>query len=126
MTDALVVLTTAGGEVEAQMIREWLTEAGIHSLAQVSRRGVRLSAAAPRELYVYASDRERALQVLNAEVPSEQELASLRRRARSQPTRPQEGEPVQIPVPTRAEVLGLLSRAAAGRREPPDSPSAQS
>ena len=75
VSDALtVLLTTAASEAEADMIREWLTEAGIHSLAQVSRRGVRLGAAAPRELYVYESDRERALQVLNAEVPSEQEL----------------------------------------------------
>ncbi len=126
MSDALVVLITAGGEAEAQMFREWLTEAGIHSLAQVSRRGVRLGAAAPRDLYVYESDRERALGVLNAEVPSEQELDSLRRRARTQPTRPAEGEPIEIPVPTRAEIRALLSRAAAGRRAPPDSPSPQS
>ena len=88
MSDALTVLTSASGEAEADMIREWLTEAGIHSLAQVSRRGVRLGSAAPREVYVYESDRERALAVLNSEVPSEQELQSLRRRARTQPTRP--------------------------------------
>ncbi len=125
MTDALLVLTTAASEAEAEMIREWLTEAGIHSLAQVSRRGVRLGAAAPRDLYVYESERERALQVLNAEVPSEQELDSLRRRARTQPTRPASGEPVEIPVPTRAEIRAMLSRAAAGEPPPPE-PSPQS
>ncbi len=123
MSDALVVLMSAGGEAEAQMIREWLNEAGIHSLTQVSRRGVRLGAAAPRDLYVYESDRARALEVLNAEVPSEQELESLRRRARTQPTRPAEGEAIEIPVPTRAEIRALLSRAAAGRPGPPDRPS---
>lgn len=115
MSDALTVLTSASGEAEADMIREWLTEAGIHSLAQVSRRGVRLGSAAPREVYVYESDRERALAVLNSEVPSEEELQSLRRRARTQPTRPASGPPVEIPVPSRAEIDAMLSRACTPR-----------
>jgi hypothetical protein len=121
MTDRLTVLTTAGGEAEAELIREWLTEAGIHSLAPVSRRGVRLAAQAPRELYVYESDHERALAVLNAEVPSRRELESLGRHARTQLTRPASGEPIEIPVPARGEVEGLLRRAAVPAQPPPDS-----
>ena len=98
------------------MVREWLAEASIHSLARVSRRGIRLSAGAPREVYVYESDLVLAREVLNAEVPTEQELAALRSRARSQRTRPARGVPAQIPVPERADVELLLSRAARPRR----------
>jgi hypothetical protein len=112
MTDELRVLTTASSEADASMVREWLAEASIHSLARVSRKGIRLSAAAPREVYVYESDLERAREVLNAEVPSDEELAALRERARSQPTQPARGEPIQIPVPDRADVDLLLDRAA--------------
>jgi hypothetical protein len=116
MTDELRVLTTASSEAEAMMVREWLAEASIHALARVSRRGIRLSAAAPREVFVYESDLERAREVLNAEMPSEEELAALRERAQSQPTRPARGEPMQIPVPERADVDRLLGRAARSRR----------
>ncbi len=104
MSDELRVLITASSGVEAAMVREWLAEASIHSLARVSRRGIRLSAGAPREVFVYESDLERAREVLNAEMPSEEELAALRARAVSQPTRPALGEPMQIPVPERADV----------------------
>jgi len=116
MIDELRVLTTASSEAEAAIVSEWLAEASIHSLARVSRKGVRLSAAAPRELYVYGSDLVRAREVLNAEVPTDEELAALRARARSQLTQPARGEPAQIPVPERADVDLLLDRAARPRR----------
>jgi hypothetical protein len=112
MTDELTVLTTASSEAEAATVREWLAEASIHALARVSRRGIRLSAAAPREVYVYQSDLLRARDVLNAEAPSDEELAALRERAQPQLTRPARGEPIQILVPDRAEVDLLLNRAA--------------
>jgi|GEM_PF-2905517 len=116
MSDELRVLTTASSEAEAAMVREWLAEASIHSLARVSRKGIRLSAAAPREVFVYESDLERAREVLNAELPSAEELAALREMTQSQPTRPARGEPIRIPVPERADVELLLGAATRRRR----------
>jgi hypothetical protein len=112
MTDELRVLTSASSGLEADMIREWLAEAGIHSLAQMSRRGVPLAANARRDVYVYASDHERAAAVLNAEAPSEGELDALRAQAATQRTRPRVGEPIDIPVPGVHEIHSLLRRAA--------------
>jgi hypothetical protein len=112
MTDELRILTSASGGLEADMIREWLAEAGIHSLAQMSRRGVPLAANARRDVYVYASDLQRAAAVLNAEAPSARELDALRGQAATQRTRPQVGEPIEIPVPGVHEVHALLGRAA--------------
>ncbi|HMD52778.1 MAG TPA: DUF2007 domain-containing protein, partial [Solirubrobacteraceae bacterium] len=72
MDEELRIVTTVGNEAEAEMAREWLAEAGIRSLAQMSSKGIRLGAAAERDIYVDASDYDRALEVLNAEVPSEE------------------------------------------------------
>ncbi len=93
------------------MVGEWLTEAGIRSMAQMNSHGIRLGAAAGREIYVAAGDYDRAVEVVNAELPSEAELEALSRQA-TQPTQPAEGDPIEIPVPKRADVEDLLDRAA--------------
>ncbi len=77
MSDDLKLLTTVGNEAEAEMVTESLSEADIRSMAQMSSTGIRLGAAADRDIYVEAKDYERALEVLNAAVPSEEELAAL-------------------------------------------------
>lgn len=126
MPGELKILTTVGGEAEAEMVGEWLAEAGIRSVPQMSSRGIRLAAAAAREIYVEAADHERALEVLNAEAPSEEELEALSRAAVTQATQPRgrdrEGrpyDPVRIPVPGREDVLGALERAARRSRARP-------
>ncbi len=70
------------------MVGEWLSEAGIRSLPQMSSGNIRLGAAAPRDIYVDAKDYEKALEVVNAEVPSEDELAALSEAAATQPPAP--------------------------------------
>jgi len=77
MSDERKIVATVGNEAEAEMVRESLSEAGIRSSAQMSSEGIRLGAAASREVYVEAQDYEKALEVLNAAVPSEEELARL-------------------------------------------------
>ena len=77
MSDDLKLVTTVGNEAEAEMVTESLSEAGIRSMAQMSSTGIRLGAAADRDIYVEVKDYERALEVLNAAVPSEEELAAL-------------------------------------------------
>ena len=98
MSGELEILTTVGGEAEADLVGEWLAEAGIRSVPQISSRGIRLGAAAERDIYVEAADHERALAVLNAEAPSEEELQALSRAAVTQPTQPRgrdrEGRPL--------------------------------
>ena len=77
MPEELRIVATAGNETEAEMIGEWLSEAGIRSMPQLSSRGIRLCAAAERDIYVEARDYDRALEVINGEAPSEAELAAL-------------------------------------------------
>jgi len=113
MPEGLRILITVGNEAEAQMICEWLAEARIRSLPRIASGGVRLGAAAAREVYVAAEDHARALQVVNAEVPTDAELAALSEAAATQQSRPARGEPVEIPVPTRSEFLAALELAAA-------------
>jgi hypothetical protein len=116
MPDELEALTSAGSEDEAELLGEWLAEAGIRSVVQTSAGGIRLGAAAERTVYVQARDRARALEVLNAEVPSAVELAALGH-APTQLTRPAVGDPIEIPVPRREDIERLLSRLAAPSRE---------
>jgi len=73
----LRIVTTVGNEAEAEMVAEALSEAGIRSMAQLSSEGIRLGAAASRDIYVDEQDHDRALEVLNASVPDEDELARL-------------------------------------------------
>ena len=119
MSDTLRIVTTVENEAEAEMVAEWLSEAGIRSVAQMSSGNIRLGAAAPRDVYVAEGDYDRALEVINAEVPSEEELAALSEAAVTQPTQPKgrdrEGRPyesVEIPIPEKADVLGALEDAA--------------
>ena len=114
-------MTTVGNQAEAEMVGEWLTEAGIRSVPQLSAGDIRLGAAAPRDVYVSASDYERALEVLNAEVPSDAELEALSQQAVTQQTQPQGGaadaeraEGREIPVPEEDDVLDALGDAAEG------------
>jgi hypothetical protein len=119
MSEALRILTTVSNEAEAEMVGEWLSEAGIRSMPQLSAGNIRLGAAAPRDVYVAAEDYDRALEVVNSEVPSEDELAALSEAAVTQPTQPKgrdgDGkpyEPVEIPVPEKPDVLDALEGAA--------------
>jgi hypothetical protein len=119
MDDELVRLTNAGGEAEAELIVEWLAEAGIRSTVPSSAHGIHLGRAAERAVHVRAIDHARAVEVLNAEVPSEVELAAFGH-APTQLTRPANGEPIEIPVPRREQIEDLLSAFAAppGERRP--------
>ena len=119
MSDTLRIVTTVENEAEAEMVAEWLSEAGIRSMPQMSSGNIRLGAAARRDVYVAEEDYDRALEVINAEVPSEEELAALSAAAVTQPTQPKgrdrDGRPyesVEIPIPDKADVLGALEDAA--------------
>jgi len=119
MTEELRIVASASNETEAEMIVEWLSEAGIRSMPQMSSRGIRLGAAAERDIYVEAKDYERALEVVNGEAPSEAELAALSEAAATQESRPkgkdQLGEPyesVEIPVPKGADWERALDRTS--------------
>jgi len=77
MSEDLKLVTTVGNEAEAEMVGEQLTEAGIRSMAQLSSKGIRLGAAAERDIYVAAGDYDRAMEALSAAVPSDEELEAL-------------------------------------------------
>jgi Putative prokaryotic signal transducing protein len=119
--EELKIVTTVGNQAEAEMVGEWLSEAGIRSVPQMSAGDIRLGAAAPRDVYVNASDYERALEVLRAEVPSDAELEALSQQAVTQPSQPQgrdasgePSDPLEIPVPEEDDVLDALGDAAEG------------
>jgi hypothetical protein len=129
MAEELRIVATAGNEAEAEMIAEWLSEAGIRSMPQMSSRGIRLGAAAERDIYVDASDYDRALEVINGEVPSEAELTALSEAAVTQETQPAaESEPGQpeesreIPAPRAADWEAVLKRASAPKPAPGEDP----
>jgi hypothetical protein len=129
MPEELRIVATAGNETEAEMIGEWLSEAGIRSMPQMSSRGIRLGAAAERDIYVEAKDYDMALEVINGEAPSEAELAELSEAAATQQSQPkgknQEGEPyesVEIPVPKAADWETALDRATAPKSAPETDP----
>lgn len=119
MGDELVPLTNAGSAADAELIVEWLAEAGIRSTVPSSAHGIHLGSAAARAVHVRASDHARALEVLNAEVPSEVELAAFDY-SPTQLTRPAIGAPIAIPIPRREVIEDLLSSLAApsGERRP--------
>jgi hypothetical protein len=124
MTEELRIVATAGNETEAEMIGEWLSEAGIRSMPQLSSRGIRLGPAAERDICVEAKDYDRALEVINGEAPSEAELAALSEAAATQQSQPkgknQVGgahDSVDIPVPKGADWDRALERAT--EPEPP-------
>jgi Putative prokaryotic signal transducing protein len=77
MYDELRIVRTVSNEAEAEMVRESLSEAGIRSVPQMSSGNIRLGAAAPLDVYVDEQHYDRALEVLNAAVPGDEELARL-------------------------------------------------
>jgi predicted RecA/RadA family phage recombinase len=119
MAEEFRIVATASNEAEAEMIGEWLSEAGIRSMPQMSSRGIRLGAAAERDIYVDQSDYDRALEVINSEVPSEAELAALSEAAVTQKTKRagesdqgESEESLEIPVPEAADWEAGLKRAS--------------
>jgi len=78
MSDDLRIVTTVSNEAEAEMVAERLSEAGIRHMARMGSGGIRLGAAAARDVYVEAQDLDRAREVLKADEGfSEEELARL-------------------------------------------------
>jgi hypothetical protein len=77
MSNGSKVVATVSTEAEAEMVCEALSEAGIRSNSQMSGGSIGLGAAASRDVYVEEQDYETALAVLNAAVPSEEELTRL-------------------------------------------------
>jgi Putative prokaryotic signal transducing protein len=129
MAEELRVVATAGNETEAEMIGEWLSEAGIRSMPQMSSRGIRLGAAAERDIYVEAKDYDRALEVINGEAPSEAELAALSEAAATQQSQPkgtnragEPNEPLEIPVPKAGDWERALDQATGPKSPPEDDP----
>jgi len=78
MPDELRILTTVNNEAEAEMVSERLSEAGIRHMARMAGGGIRLGAAAARDIYVEEQDLERAHEVLRVDEGfSDDELARL-------------------------------------------------
>ncbi len=78
MSGDLKVLTTVSNEAEAEMVGERLSEAGIRHSARMASGGIRLGAAAGRDIYVDEQDLKRAREVLEADEGfSDEELARL-------------------------------------------------
>jgi hypothetical protein len=77
MPDELKIVTTVSNEAEAEMVCESLSEAAIRSVPRMSSGNIRLGAAAPLHVYVEEQHYDRALEVLNAAVPCDEELARL-------------------------------------------------
>ena len=76
--DDLEIVTTVGNEAEAEMVAARLSEAGIRHMSRNASGGIRLGAAAARDVYVEARDLDRAREVLKADEGfSEEELAQL-------------------------------------------------
>jgi hypothetical protein len=81
MPDDLKIETTVSNEAETEMVCESLSEARIRSMPQMSSGKIRLGAAAPLDVYIEEQHYDRALEVLNAAVPSDEELARLNHEA---------------------------------------------
>jgi putative signal transducing protein len=78
MSDELRILTTVGNEAEAEMVAERLSEAGIRHMSRMAGGGIRLGAAAARDVYVEERDLDRAREVLKVDEGfSDEELARL-------------------------------------------------
>jgi hypothetical protein len=78
MSDDLKIVTTVSNEAEAEMVAERLSEAGIRHMSRTASGGIRLGAAAARDVYVEAQDLDRAREALKVDEDfSEEELARL-------------------------------------------------
>ena len=82
MPDEPKVLTTVANEAEAEMVAERLSEAGIEHSIRLASGGIRLGAAAARDIYVQEKDYDRARETLEADEGfSDEELARLSEQA---------------------------------------------
>jgi hypothetical protein len=80
--EELKVLTTVENQAEGEMVAERLSEAGIEHSSRMASGGIRLGAAAALDIYVRASDLERARETLEADEGfSDEELARLSEQA---------------------------------------------
>ncbi len=78
MSDELKIVTTVSNEAEAEMVAERLSEAGIRFSVRLASGGIRLGAAAARDVCVEEQDLDRAREALKADEGfSEEELARL-------------------------------------------------
>jgi uncharacterized protein YaaQ len=77
MPDDLKIVTTVSNQAEAEMVAERLSEAGIRHMSRTASGGIRLGAAAARDVYVEEQDLDRAREVLKVGGVSEEELARL-------------------------------------------------
>jgi hypothetical protein len=81
MTDELRIVTTVGNETEATIVSGRLSDAGIRSMRQPVGRGVSWGVGGAQNVYVQEEDLQRAREILNAEVVSEEELVDEEERA---------------------------------------------
>lgn len=78
MAEDLKIVTTVENEAEAEMVAERLSEASIRFTVRLASGGIRLGAAAARDVFVDAQDLDRALEVLSVDEGfSDEELARL-------------------------------------------------
>jgi uncharacterized protein YaaQ len=78
MSDQLKLVTSVSNEAEAEMVAERLSEAGIRFTVRLASGGIRLGAAAARDLYVDEQDLDRAREALDADEGfTDEELARL-------------------------------------------------
>jgi uncharacterized protein YaaQ len=78
MPDQLKLVTSVSNEAEAEMVAERLSEAGIRFSVRLASGGIRLGAAAARDLYVDEQDLDRARETLDADEGfTDEELARL-------------------------------------------------
>jgi uncharacterized protein with PIN domain len=78
MSEDLKIVTTVSNEAEAEMVAERLSEAGIRHMSRTASGGIRLGAAAARDVYVEERDLDRAREVLKVDEGfSDDELARL-------------------------------------------------
>ncbi len=82
MSEEPKIVTSVGNEAEAEMVAERLSEAGIEHSSRIASGGIRLGAAAARDIYVQAKDFDRAVEVLKIDEGfSDEELARLSEQA---------------------------------------------
>ena len=78
MSEDLRIVTTVTNEAEAEMVAERLSEAGIRHMSRTASGGIRLGAAAARDVFVEERDLDRAREVLKVDEGfSEEELSRL-------------------------------------------------
>lgn len=78
MAEELKIVTTVSNETEAEMVSERLSEAGIRFSVRLASGGIRLGAAAARDVYVEEQALDQAREVLSVDEGfSDEELARL-------------------------------------------------